>query len=55
MMEGIEWNAFELPNIQLYSTQLKPEVMDYLWERVEQAKIDDQNCNKHRFVQTNFV
>ena len=47
MMEGIEWNAFELPNIQLYSTQLKPEVMDYLWERVEQAKIDDQNCNKH--------
>ena len=46
-MEGIEWSAFDLPNVQLYSTQLKPEVMDYLWERVEQAKIDDQNCNKH--------
>ena len=46
-MEGIEWNAFDLPNIQLYSTRLKPEVIDYLWERIEQAKIDDQNCNKH--------
>tara|TARA_B100000214_G_scaffold201468_1_gene145960 strand:+ start:689 stop:1351 length:663 start_codon:yes stop_codon:yes gene_type:complete len=47
MMEGIEWNAFDLPNIQLYSTKLKPEVMDYLWDRIEQAKIADQNCNKH--------
>ena len=46
-MEGIEWSAFDLPNIKLYSTKLEPEVMDYLWERVEQAKIDDQNCNKH--------
>ena len=46
-MEGIEWSAFDLPNIKLYSTKLEPEVMDYLLERLEQAKIDDQNCNKH--------
>ena len=46
-MDGIEWNAFDLPNIPIFTTDLTPEIMDYLWERIEQAKIDDQNCNKH--------
>ena len=45
-MDGIEWNAFDLPNIPIFTTDLTPEIMDYLWARVEQAKVDQESCNK---------
>ena len=45
-MDGIEWNAFDLPNIPIFTTDLTPELMDYLWARIEHAKVDQESCNK---------
>ena len=35
---NIEWTAFSPPNVPLLQTKLPDYIMDYLWERIEQAK-----------------
>ena len=38
---NIEWQAFSPPNMPLLQTKLPDYIMDYLWERIEQAKADN--------------
>tara|TARA_B100000287_G_scaffold420794_1_gene460645 strand:- start:645 stop:1304 length:660 start_codon:yes stop_codon:yes gene_type:complete len=42
----VEWKAIELPNIPIFQTKLPPHLLDYVWECVEQSKVDAEGT-KH--------
>jgi hypothetical protein len=41
MSEEVEWGELALPNTPLFRTTLPKHIIDYVWERVEEAKINN--------------